>query len=239
MTGEIRVELQETMGSDRSIANSAWTSSFDKNKRDTKTDEQVSDLVKRLALEGHSTPFESVVFRFWLRIPIFVDRQHMTHRIASHNGLSGRYRTMPKDYFELPEDVENIIEKVDLQKYMSNPNQPERSIFQEYYQSCEIATNNYTYAIDSLKKAEKANIISNQEYKRAREVLRGQLPTAGMTERTTVTNLRSFSNYQRLRNSDYAQPEIKAVAQLMLETVERAKVCPIAIEALKSVGWRI
>jgi thymidylate synthase ThyX len=72
---QICVELQEAMGSDRSVANSAWTSSFDKNKRDIKTDEQVADLVKRLALEGHSTPFESVVFRFWLRIPIFVDRQ--------------------------------------------------------------------------------------------------------------------------------------------------------------------
>jgi thymidylate synthase ThyX len=146
---------------------------------------------------------------------------------------------MPKDYFELPDDVESIIEKVDSQKYKSNPNQPDRSIFEEYYQSCEIAINNYTYAIDSLKKAEKANVISNQEYKRAREVLRGQLPTSGMTERTTLMNLRSFGNYQRLRNSDYAQPEIKRVAQLMLKAVEQASVCPIAIEALKNVGWRI
>src|SRR5579864_3446203 len=101
---KILVELQETMGSDRSIANAAWTSSFDKEKREARTDQQVADIVSRLAKDGHSTPFESVIFRFWMRIPIFTDRQHMTHRIASHNGLSGRYRTMPTDYFDLPDD---------------------------------------------------------------------------------------------------------------------------------------
>jgi thymidylate synthase (FAD) len=236
---QILVELQEFMGSDRSIANAAWTSSFNKDKRDAKTDQQVTDLVRRLAKEGHATPFESVVVRFWIRHPIFVDRQHMTHRIASHNGLSGRYRTMPLDYFDIPIDVEDIIQKVDEKDFKSNPNQPKRSIFEEYYQSCEIAVNNYSYAIESLKKAEKDNTITNHEFKRAREILRGQLPTAGMTERTTIFNLRSFANYQKLRNSDYAQPEIKEIAELMLKCVIDSGICPIAIEALKENGWKI
>jgi thymidylate synthase (FAD) len=237
--GQILVELQEFMGNDRSIANSAWTSSFDKDKRDARSDEQVCDLVKRLAKEGHSTPFESVIFRFWIRMPIFVDRQHMTHRIASHNGLSGRYRTMPTDYYDLPDDVESILNKVDLRCYKSNPNQPERSIYSEYYESCEIANNNYRYAIDSMKKAEKDGAITNQEFKRAREVLRGQLPTAGMVERTTIMNLRSFANYQKLRNSSHAQPEIKTVAELMLKSVVESNICPVALEALKEKCWNI
>ena len=113
----IQVELQETMGSDISIANAAWSSTYDKDRREDKYDDldKVSALVKRMAREGHSTPFESVVFRFWFRWPIFVDRQHMTHRIQSASGLSGRYRTMPSDFFPLPPDVLVILKKAGVE----------------------------------------------------------------------------------------------------------------------------
>ena len=107
MSAKIEVELQEFMGSDESIANAAWTSTYDKKKREDRYDdpEKVAALVPRLIREGHSTPIESVILRFWIRHPIFNDRQHMTHRIASHNGLSARYRTMPGDWFSVPADV--------------------------------------------------------------------------------------------------------------------------------------
>lgn len=239
---QILVELQESMGSDKSIANAAWTSSFNKSTREQKTDEQVTELVKRLTNDGHATPFESVVLRFWMRIPIFADRQLMTHRIASHSGLSGRYRTMPTDYYEMPEDVDAILEKVaNLPNTFPTFNEPNTkwNIFDAYYESCEIATNNYKLSIDKLKHYEKQNVITNQEFKRAREILRGQLPTAGMTERTSIFNLRSFANFQRLRNSEHAQPEIRQVAQMMLEEVKKANICPVAIEALENKGWSL
>ena len=233
----IQVELQEWMGSDRSIANAAWTSSFDKTKRDSRTEEQVYNIVHKLANEGHATPFESVVFRFWIRHPIFVDRQHMTHRIASHNGLSGRYRTMPTDYYDLPDDVMTILDKA---SNAANPCQNlEWNMFDAYYASCETAVNNYKLSIEQLKSAEKSLLITNDEFKRAREILRGQLPTAGFTERTTIFNLRSFANYQRLRNKSNAQYEIQHVAKLKLDAVEQANICPVAIAALKNNKWVI
>jgi thymidylate synthase (FAD) len=237
---QILVELQDWMGDDRKIAEAAWVSSFNKESRERKTDEQVADLVKRLAKDGHSTPFESVVFRFWMRIPIFTDRQIVTHRIASHSGLSGRYRTMPTDYYEIPDDIDEIIHKIDnLPNIFPTPTEPSTkwTIFQAYYESCETATNNYKLGIDKLRHYEKQGEITNKEYKRCREILRGQLPTAGMTERTSIFNLRSFANFQRLRNSEHAQPEIQQVAQLMLEEVEKANICLIAISALKNQNW--
>lgn len=238
---KILVELQETMGSDKSIANAAWTSSFDKEKREARTDDQVAAIVARLAKDGHSTPFESVVLRFWMRIPIFTDRQHMTHRIASHNGLSGRYRTMPLDYYDLPDDVMDIVTIVDNNVQnpfptMENPN-TEFTIFQAYYESCETAVNNYKLSLDKLKLAEKQGVITNAQFKRVREVLRGQLPTSGFTERTTILNLRSFANYMKLRNSSHAQPEIQSVAKQMLEAVKASGVCPVALKALEEQGW--
>lgn len=227
---QIIVELQETMGSDLSIANAAWTSTYDKDKREIKyTDqEKINSLVRRLILDGHGTPIESVVFRFWIKLPIFVDRQHMTHRIASHNGLSGRYRTMPDEYYSLPKDVYDILEKGRL------------LVLKEKYNSvCSMAYEYYNSAISMLKQSELDGTISNAEFKRAREIMRSQLPVAGMTERTTIMNLRSFANYQKQRNSDYAQPEIKKVAQLMLQEVKKSNVCPVALSTLEEINWKI
>lgn len=232
---QILVELQSSMGGDREIAEAAWTSSFNKEVRDQKTEEQIASLVPRLIKDGHGTPIESVILRFWIRMPIFTDRQHMTHRIASHNGLSGRYRTMPNDWYSVPDDVKVIVEKA-----KTICDDPWNRSYDEFYEvQCERAYAAYDESINFLKKAEKQGAITNSEFKRAREVFRGQLPTAGMVERTTIMNLRSFANYQYQRNSSHAQPEIKLVAELMLAEVKKANVAPIAIATLEEMGWKL
>jgi len=184
--GVILVELNDSMGNDRAVAQSAWTSSYDKSRYKFRTDEDVARVVRMLAEEGHSVPFESVIFRFWFRIPIFVDRQIMTHRVASQNGLSGRYRTLPKDCFGVPEDVVEILEKAD--------NLDVDVVF-NYDRLMREQQEKYTSWLKSLKQAEKDAKITNAEYKRAREVLRGVLGTSTMTERVSIFNLRSFSNF--------------------------------------------
>lgn len=228
---KIQVELQEWMGDDAAIANAAWTSTYDKERREGKYDdpEKVTDLVRRCVRDGHAVPLESVVMRFWLRIPVFVDRQHMTHRIASHNGLSGRYRTLPSDFMDVPDDVQAICTRANGH-YTS-------ATKQEFNHACRRAYDLYAGELESLKEARDKKTIDDQEYKRAREFLRAVLPTAFMVERTTVMNLRSFANYQRLRNSPHAQPEICEVAQRMLAKVVDAKVAPVALGALMDNGW--
>lgn len=226
----ILVELQEFMGNDVSIANAAWTSTYDKSRREDKYSDEskVASLVRKLALDGHGTPFESVVLRFWIRMPIFIDRQFMTTRIASHNGLSGRYRTMPLDFFSPPKDVIDILVKANMVSAAS-----------EYNKICQEAYANYQKQIEGLKSAQEDGLIDNTEFKRVREVIRGQLPVAGMVERTTVLNLRSFANFYRQRSSAHAQKEIQTVAALMLEQIEKAAIAPTAIATLKEIGWRL
>jgi len=224
---QIKVELQESMGSDRSIAEAAWTSSSDFQGKQRKTNEQVENIINMLANDKHATPFESVVFRFWIKMPIAIDRQHMTHRIGSHNGMSGRYRTMPTEFLAMPEDVESILNRINLK------------ITEAYEHVCSLANSNYALAMKDLKIAKANNNITNEEYKRAREFIRGMLPQHNMTERVTVFNLRSFANYQKLRNSKHAQPEIQEVARQMLDAVKAANICPIALEALERNGWNI
>jgi flavin-dependent thymidylate synthase len=230
---QIKVELQEWMGNDRSIAEAAWTSSFDYQKKKNRTDEDVGRVVNMLADLKHSVPFESVVLRFWIKLPITADRQHMTHRIASHSGMSGRYRTMPNEFQAVPEDVKEIITKW-ANFYGSKDN-----LVEEYNELCEEANLWYKETMDNLKACEKEGAINNAEFKRLREFFRGVLPQNNMTERTTLMNLRSFSNYQKLRNSEHAQPEIRQMAKLMLQEVEEKNICPIALDALKRNEWVI
>jgi thymidylate synthase (FAD) len=231
---QIKVELQEWMGGDRAIAEAAWTSSFDYQKKKSRTDEDVKRVVNMLADLKHSVPFESVVLRFWMKLPIQTDRQHMTHRIASHSGMSGRYRTMPSEWFEIPRDIQEILWKLDDKEPSFG-----KDISNEYNNLCQEANNWYKYLIEDLKEFEKQEVISNPEFKRLREFFRGVLPQNNMTERTTIMNLRSFANYQKLRNSEHAQKEIRLMAQMMLTQVQEKNICPIALEALQRNGWSI
>jgi len=228
---QIKVELQESMGNDRSVANAAWTSSTLLEKKSEKTDEQVTELVKRLAKDGHSTPFESVILRFWIKMPIQTDRQFMSHRIQSTSGMSGRYRTMPDETLEIPNDIWLIMDKLEKTDNYG--------IAGNYSIICEEANKYYQTALTFLKQSEKNGIISNNEYKRAREFFRGVLPQNNMTERISIMNLRAFANFIRLRTSPHAQPEIQEVARQMLEAVKNANIAPIALKALEENNWKI
>jgi flavin-dependent thymidylate synthase len=239
---QIQVELQETMGGDFSVANAAWSSTYDKDKREAKYDEP--DKIRMVIEKGifggkhvHTVPLEAAQFRFWYRWPIMIDRQHVTHRIMSHNGLSGRYRTMPTDYFAIPEDVIIILNKVD--DWSGTYDNLDPFLRELYISSCEMSINNYKVSIQNLKKALQDKWITNEEYKRAREIIRGQLPLSTMVERTSIMNLNSFSNYIRLRMSSEAQPEIQQVARMMLEQVEKSNICPITLACLKQREWSL
>lgn len=227
MNKQILVELQETMGSDKSIAEAAWTSSTTLQGKQKRTSEDVKRVVNMLADSKHSTPFESVVLRFWIKMPIATDRQFMTHRLQSASGMSGRYRTMPKEYLHIPEDIDHIISKIDFNAKT------------DYYEFCNKANKLYDEYTILAKKAEGKNLITNSEYKRFREFFRGVLPQHNMTERVTIMNLRSFANFIKLRLKPEAQPEIQEVAKQMLEAVKQANICPEALFALERNNWII
>ena len=233
---QIQVELQDMMGSDRSIAEAAWTSSTTLQGKTKRTDEDVARVVRMLIEHKHASPIEAVVLRFWIKMPIAIDRQHMTHRIASHNGMSGRYRTMPDEFLDIPDDVQTIIKKL---PYADNGTSWQRGIDDHYKVLCYKANIFYKESMEYIKQCKNEKHITNDEYKRCREFLRGVLPQHNMTERITVMNLRSFANYQKLRNSEHAQPEIRQIAELMLDSVKKANIAPVAISVLEENGWNI
>lgn len=69
-----------------------------------RTEEQDLRLADYLMRNWHSTPFEMVEIWIEMKMPIFVARQFVRHRTATINEVSGRYITLPAEWY-IPETV--------------------------------------------------------------------------------------------------------------------------------------
>lgn len=87
---------------DVDVPNSARLSFEGQSKDRTYEDEM--KLARYLMKNHHDTPFEVIVCWFEIKCPIFVARQFHRHRTQSINEASGRYITLPADWY-IPEVV--------------------------------------------------------------------------------------------------------------------------------------
>lgn len=59
-------------------------------------------LIKRLLEDKHTSPFEQVVFKFFLKAPLIVWWQQIRHRTGSYSLSSGRYTEYSDDEYYIP-----------------------------------------------------------------------------------------------------------------------------------------
>lgn len=95
-------ELRNFDADDTDPANAARMS-FDQTDsgRTREADLKLADYLMR---NSHTTPFEMVVVWLEMKLPIFVARQFVRHRTVSINEVSGRYVTLPAEWY-VPSDV--------------------------------------------------------------------------------------------------------------------------------------
>lgn len=102
-TGEaIPISERAFDADDTDVANAARMS-FGQSDGD-RTYEQEMKLTKYLWQNHHATPFESIVVWLEYKLPIFVARQFLRHRTQAVNEISGRYVTLPAEWY-IPEVV--------------------------------------------------------------------------------------------------------------------------------------
>ena len=70
----------------------------------TRTYEQGMKLNEYLLANRHTSPFEMIQVWLEIKVPIFVDRQFVRHRTFRRNESSGRYVTLPAEWY-IPEVV--------------------------------------------------------------------------------------------------------------------------------------
>lgn len=201
------VTLVDHMGSDLSVVRSAKVSVVGENWPE-EIDSSGTGLIRYLMKNRHGSPFEHATMTFYVKAPIFVFREFQRHRIASYNEMSGRYTTLPDDFYvpgwERP--LQNIGTSARPEFAPGTPAQHAlvSDALENVYNE---AWNAYNILLD--------NGVAN-------EVARMVLPLGIYSQMYVTMNVRALMNFLSLRvdSKDSAvrsrpQYEIQQVAKLM------------------------
>jgi thymidylate synthase (FAD) len=208
-----KVELLGYYGSDLTHAQSAWTSTSRDITEEKKA--RIPKLLNMLATEGHETPFEKSSFHFLVTVDQATHIHLLKHRIGvSINGESARYKELKEDKSYMPEDWKGI----------GNDNDTWLSKLQSF---TEESNRLYHQALEEL-----TPVLGR---KRAKESARFFKTFNSQIDMDLMFNFRSFVHFQRLRNSEHAQIEVRELAQQMLDLVKGIEGNPFqhTIEAFK------
>ena len=212
------VGLKDVMGNDKAIADAARVSYGD----GTKSVNEDRGLIRYLMRHQHSTPFEMVVFKFHLKIPIFVMRQHVRHRMASINEYSGRYSLMTDEFYIPP------TERMKSQSKANKQGSGETLVGSELDRALEIISYNSKKIYDDYESL----IFSDESHQGlARELARIILPVNNYTELYWKIDLKNLFHYIKLRSDSHAQEEIQMLSNSIGTFVK--KLCPVAWEAFE------
>jgi len=205
--------LVDYMGGDARIAEAARVSY-----NSGKTIRDDTKLIEYLYKNGHTSPFEQVVFLFHIKMPLFVARQWVRHRTARLNEISSRYSVM-KEEFYLPtlsdlrvQDSKNKQASSDIPLSEKDAEEVQKMLSSTQ----EAIYKDYTHFIGK---------------KLAREMARINLPLSLYTELYWQIDLHNLFNFLYLRLSSHAQKEIREYAKIILSICRTA--CPVATFAFE------
>lgn len=208
------VRLVDYMGGDQRIVQAARVSYG----AGTKTVRQDQGLINYLMKHEHTSPFEQVVLTFHAKMPIFVARQWVRHRMARLNEISGRYSIM-KDEFYVPD--------IEMMRHQSESNKQARA---DTSLEAELAG-------EMLSEFREDQVTLYRHYEQmiekglAREIARANLPISLYTEWYWQMDLHNLLRFLRLRLDGHAQYEIRVYAEAMAKCARA--VAPLAYEAFE------
>lgn len=209
------VSLVDNMGQDLSVVRNARVS-YDSEWRAGEDKGSDNRLINYLYKNGHNTPFESVVFTFEVKAPIFVFRQWHRHRTQSYNELSARYKELPEEFY-IP-NAEQITTQSEDNKQMRTDQVHPRA--------------------DKWRiKLRGQNERAFEVYREAladgvpRELARSILPLGTYSHMFVTMNLHNLFHFLAERLHEHAQYEIRVYAQAILSLIE--PIVPVSVKAFK------
>ena len=190
------VRLDGAMADDLSVVNGARVSFA---RRKDEMDASDEGLIRFLMRDRHGSPFEHNAFRFHVRCPIFVAREWFRHRIGSFNEFSMRYAKATDDFYvPEPEDVRTQVGK------------PGAYTFEPVDDDLAEETRRELEALYEQAYATYARLVEKGV---ARELARSVMPVGSYTQFYWTVNARALMNFVSLRNSEFAQLEIRRYAE--------------------------
>jgi thymidylate synthase (FAD) len=180
-----------------------------------KTPETDTKLIKFLLRNKHTSPFEMVRFKFHVKAPIFIQRQWIRHRTANVNEISGRYSQL-KGEFYIP-DLIQFQSTVNKQSSIGEiDNKSTKELFDSYMRNSVRQYTEYNRLIELGVSKETARI---------------GLPLNLYTEFYWSIDLHNLFNFIKLRQAEYAQPEIRLYAEGIKDLIK--DLCPVSIESFE------
>ena len=218
------VRLVESMGSDLSIVRNARVS-YDAEWRAGEDDGKDAKLLNYLLKNKHTSPFESCVFTFDVKAPIFVFRQWHRHRTWSFNEISGRYAELPEEF------------------YVSEPgNYGTQSSSNKQMRNIGAGVDGYTaeewekflrWENEQRAMMEQCFILYRKHIQEGmpRELARAVLPLATYSHMFATVDLHNLFHFLHLRLHSHSQYEIRVFAEAMLNLIE--PIVPISVDAFR------
>jgi thymidylate synthase (FAD) len=187
---------------DTDVANSARMS-FDGT--DVERSYAVEMKLNRYLLQNkHMTPFESIEVWLEMKLPIFVARQFVRHRTTSLNEVSGRYVTLPAEWY-----IPAVVGGKPLDKKQGQSDtlaQAEQNVFRNCLDThCEAGYMQYTTAIANGVAPEHARLFLSLNH---------------FTHWLWKQDLRNLMHFLSLRQHSHAQVEAQAYANAIVELLE-------------------
>jgi thymidylate synthase (FAD) len=217
------VRVVDYMGGDNSIVQAARVSYG----KGTKKSSQDRGLIRYLMRHRHTTPFEMCEIKFHVKLPIFIARQWIRHRMANVNEYSARYSILDKEFYVPAQAAEQS--KINNQGRGSIINGQQGAedleIIREFSQQ---AYDKYTYLMNL---DENGVTISEDRKGLARELARMVLPTNYYTQWYWKIDLQNLLHFISLRADTHAQHEIRVYAEKIAEIVKLW--VPFAYEAFE------
>ena len=217
------IRVVDYMGNDSSIVQAARVS-YGKGTKKVNTD---AGLIKYLMRHWHSTPFEMCEIKYHVKLPIFIARQWIRHRTANVNEYSARYSILDKEFY-LPK-TENLASQSQSNRQGRGDvlqGEQAKKVLKLLKNDAEQTYNNYEMM---LNERYDGSVIDENAVGLARELARMNLTLNTYTQWYWKTDLLNLMNFLRLRADSHAQYEIRAYADVMLDTVK--KWVPITYEA--------
>lgn len=205
------VRVVDYMGNDDAVVQAARVSYG----RGTKRVSEDRGLINYLLRHWHTTPFEMAEIKLHVKLPIFVARQWIRHRMASVNEYSARYSVLDREFY-IPEPQHLAAQ--------SASNRQGRGEILEGDEAAEVldllrrdagrAYDDYAFMLneDGTDAGRKGL---------ARELARMNLSLNFYTQWYWKADLHNFMSFLRLRADPHAQYEIRAYADVMIDILKR------------------
>lgn len=209
------IRIIDYMGDDVSIEQAARLSYGAGTRNVTET----QGLLNYLMSHRHTSPFEMCEIKIHVKLPVFVMRQWIRHRMANVNEYSARYSVL-SDEFYIPA-FEDIM-------HQSTDNKQGRTGLIETDLSSDIRRkliehSNASYDLYAW--------LTSEDVDFARELARMALPVNIYTEMYWKIDLHNLFHFLMLRSDPHAQKEIQEYAELLEWIV--GKWVPYAFDAYR------